>query len=161
VLEDRDVLDINGDHLLDLAVLHTPGHSPGSVSLLLKYEGLLFSSDAVQVTGDPPVYDDEQQSILSLQRLENIDGIGILLFSWDEPREGASAYQRIIAALDWLEEIYDAVLAAAGTGTPGPVELCRNVAIVLRLPPQSVTPLIVRTFMANLRARGRKDLFEK
>jgi hydroxyacylglutathione hydrolase len=158
-LEDGDVLDLDGDQLPDLIVLHTPGHSPGSVSLLLECEGILFSGDVVPVPGDLPVYDDLHLSVQSLRRLETIEGIKVLLSSWDEPREGADAYQKIAGALVWLRKIHDAVLAAAGTRKPDPMELCRKVAILLQLPPQSVTPLLARTFMANLRAKDLKDLF--
>jgi glyoxylase-like metal-dependent hydrolase (beta-lactamase superfamily II) len=158
-VEDGDVLDLDGDQLLDLIVLHTPGHSPGSVSLLLECERILFSGDVVPVPGDLPVYDDLHLSVQSLRRLETIEGIKVLLSSWDDPREGADAYQKIAGALVWLRKIHDAVLAAAGTRKPDPMELCRKVAILLQLPPQSVTPLLARTFMANLRAKDLKDLF--
>jgi len=158
VLEDGDVLDLDGDHLLDLVVFHTPGHSPGSVSLLLKREGILFSGDAVPVPGDLPVYDDVLASVRSIKRLDTLDGVSVLLSSWDEPREGICAYQRMNEALAYLQTIHDAVIAAAGTGTPDPLDLCRRTAKVLGLPPQAVTPLLARTFAANLRARAHKDL---
>ncbi|WAC05305.1 MAG: MBL fold metallo-hydrolase [Methanoregula sp.] len=159
VLEDGDVLDLDGDHLLDLVVFHTPGHSPGSVSLLLKSGRILFSGDAVPVPGNLPVYDDVPASVRSIKRLKNIDGVNVLLSSWDEPREGICAYQRMTDALAWLRKIHDAVIAAAGMGTPDPMDLCRRTAGTLGLPPQAVTPLLARTFMANLRARDGKDLF--
>lgn len=47
----------------ELRVFHTPGHSPGSISLSLPNEGVLFSGDAIPVTADLPVYDDAPASI--------------------------------------------------------------------------------------------------
>ncbi len=44
LLEDGDVLELGGRRL---QVLHTPGHSPGSISLLSEEEGLLFTGDTV------------------------------------------------------------------------------------------------------------------
>jgi len=158
VLEDGDVLGLDRDHILDLVVFHTPGHSPGSVSLLLKSEGVLFSGDAVPVPGDLPVYDDVLASVRSIKRLDNIDGINVLLASWDEPREGICAYQRMNEALVYLQTIHDAVIAAAGTDTPDPMDLCRKTAAALGLPPQAVTPLLARTCAAHLRACAHKDL---
>jgi hydroxyacylglutathione hydrolase len=158
VLEDGDVLDLDGDHILDLIVFHTPGHSPGSVSLLLRYEGALFSGDAVPVPGDLPVYDDVEQSVRSIRRLNNLDGVAVLLSSWDEPRAGICACQRMNEALAYLQKVHDAVIASAGTDTPDPMDLCRRTAKVLGLPPQAVTPLLARTFAANLKARGHTDL---
>ena len=158
VLEDGDVLDLDGDHILDLIVFHTPGHSPGSVSLLLRYEGALFSGDAVPVPGDLPVYDDVEQSVQSIRRLNNLDGVAVLLSSWDEPRAGICACQRMNEALAYLQKVHDAVIESAGTGTPDPMDLCRRTAKVLGLPPQAVTPLLARTFAANMRVHAHKDL---
>ena len=158
VLEDGDVLDLDGDHILDLIVFHTPGHSPGSVSLLLRYEGALFCGDAVPVPGDLPVYDDVEQSVQSIRRLNNLDGVDLLLSSWDDPRAGICTCQRINGALAYLQEVHDAVIASAGKDTPDPMDLCRRTAKVLGLPPQAVTPLLARTFAANMRVRAHKDL---
>ena len=158
VLEDGDVLDLDGDHILDLIVFHTPGHSPGSVSLLLRYGGALFSGDAVPVPGDLPVYDDVEQSVQSIRRLNNLDGVAVLLSSWDEPRAGICACQRMNEALAYLQKVHDAVIESAGTDTPDPMDLCRRTAKVLGLPPQAVTPLLARTFAANMRVHAHKDL---
>jgi hydroxyacylglutathione hydrolase len=158
VLEDGEVLDLDGDHTLDLIVFSTPGHSPGSISLLLRSDGVLFSGDAIPVPGDLPVYDDVIALVRSIKRLDNIDGVRQLLSSWDQPREGILAYQRMTDALLYLQRIHDAVITAAGDKTPDPMELCRKTAGILGLPPQAATPLLARTFAANLRIRDRKNL---
>jgi glyoxylase-like metal-dependent hydrolase (beta-lactamase superfamily II) len=44
LLEEGDVLELGGRRL---RVLHTPGHSPGSICLLDSEEGLLFTGDTV------------------------------------------------------------------------------------------------------------------
>lgn len=44
LLEEGDVLELGGRRL---QVLHTPGHSPGSICLLCEEEGLLFTGDTV------------------------------------------------------------------------------------------------------------------
>lgn len=44
ILEEGDVLKLGGRRL---RVLHTPGHSPGSICLLGEEEGLLFTGDTV------------------------------------------------------------------------------------------------------------------
>ena len=158
ILEDGDVISLGGDHRFDLIVFHTPGHSPGSVSLLLQSEGALFSGDAVPVPGDLPVYDDALASVRSLKRLSRIDGITTLLASWDEPRQGILVYQAINDGLVSLRQVHKAVIAAAGNETPDPMDLCRKAAGILGLPPHAATPLLARTFAAHLRARGSGDL---
>jgi glyoxylase-like metal-dependent hydrolase (beta-lactamase superfamily II) len=50
ILKDGDVLSL-GDR--DLVVIHTPGHSPGSICLWEKERGLLFTGDAIY---DGPIY---------------------------------------------------------------------------------------------------------
>jgi glyoxylase-like metal-dependent hydrolase (beta-lactamase superfamily II) len=158
VLADGDVISLGSEHCLDLIVFHTPGPSPGSVSLLLQSDGVLFSGDAVPVPGDLPVYDDALASVRSLKRLSRIDGITTLLSSWDEPRQGILVYKAINDGLFFIRQVHQAVIAASGNGTPEPMDLCRKAAGILGLPPQAATQLLARTFAAHLRARGSKDL---
>jgi glyoxylase-like metal-dependent hydrolase (beta-lactamase superfamily II) len=152
------VISLGRDHCLDLIVFHTPGHSPGSVSLLLQADGVLFSGDAVPVAGDLPVYDAAVASVRSAQRLSRIDGITTLLSSWDEPRQGILAYKAINDGLFFIRQVHRAVIAASGNGTPDTMDLCRKAAGILGLPPHAATPLLARTFDAHLRARGSKEL---
>jgi glyoxylase-like metal-dependent hydrolase (beta-lactamase superfamily II) len=158
VLEDGDVIALGGEHHLDLVVHHTPGHSPGSVSLFLESEGVLFSGDAVPVPGELPVYDDVLASVRSIRRLEKIDGVRVLLSAWDEPQAGVLAYQRMNEGLLYLQRIHESVLAAADDQRADLMELCKEVAEDLRLPQQAVTPLLARTLSANLRLRDRKNI---
>ena len=141
-----------------MQVFHTPGHSPGSISLFLHSEGVLFSGDAIPVAGDLPVYDDALASVQSIRRLRGINGIHTLLSAWDEPKKDALAYQRMDDAIGYLQKIHETVIAAAGDDPLDLMELTRKVAEQLNLPPQAVNPLLARTFSANLRARDVPDL---
>ncbi len=156
-LDRGDTIDIDGTREYELQVLHTPGHSAGSISLYLENEGALFSGDAIPVTGDLPVYDDVAESEESIRLLRSLRGIRVLLSAWDEPRYGDNAYGQMDLALDYLRKIHAAVIAAAGDGDTDPMELTRKTVALLGLPPQAVNPLLARTFAANLRARD-KDL---
>jgi glyoxylase-like metal-dependent hydrolase (beta-lactamase superfamily II) len=51
-LQDGDELDLG--RRLVLRVLHTPGHTPGSISLYWEREGILFIGDAMQGRGNRP-----------------------------------------------------------------------------------------------------------
>jgi len=51
-LGDGDVIDLQGARL---EVIHTPGHSPGSISLRCPEAGLLFTADVLHAG---PIYDD-------------------------------------------------------------------------------------------------------
>ncbi len=56
LLADGEVLDLGDRHL---TVIHTPGHSPGSIALWEEASGVLFSGDAVY---DGPLVDDNYHS---------------------------------------------------------------------------------------------------
>jgi hydroxyacylglutathione hydrolase len=154
-LVDGDTIEPDDSRAGEMLVLHTPGHSIGSVSLLLHRDGALFSGDAVPVAGEIPVYDDAVESVMSVKRLHGITGIGVLLSSWDEPRTGQDAYRQMDRALEYLRKIQKTVLAFSRDGMTDPMELTRNTVSALGLPPEAVNPLLCRTFAANLHARER------
>ena len=74
-LEEGEVIDLLGG----LEVLHTPGHSPGSVCLFGAERGLLFSGDLVRnergvLEGPPPHYTpDEPAACRSLERVSELE----------------------------------------------------------------------------------------
>jgi hydroxyacylglutathione hydrolase len=159
-LDRGDTIDTDGTGEYEIEVMHTPGHSAGSIALFLPGEGALFSGDAIPVAGDLPVYDDALGSVRSIRLLRSVRGIRVLLSAWDEPRFGEAAYGQMDRALDYLQKIHDAVLASAGDGESDPMELTRKTVAALGLPPQAVNPLLARTFAANLRARDRKNMMD-
>ena len=152
-LEGGVTIDIDGTGEYELEVMHTPGHSAGSISLFLPGNGALFSGDVVPVAGDLPVYDDVVGSVRSIRLLRGVRSIRILLSAWDEPRYEEAAYGQMDLALEYLRKIHAAVIASAGDGEIDPMELTRKTVAALGLPPQAVNPLLARTFAANLRAR--------
>lgn len=157
-VSDGDLIDLHGKGAGTLQVIHTPGHSPGSISLFLQEKGVCFSGDAIPVPGDLPVYDDVLASVRSIKRLRELPRIRVLLPAWDEPGTGRDVYQRMDRALAYLQQIHEAVLANVNTGYPDMMELTRKTAATLGLPPRAVNPLLARTFAANLRIRDTQNL---
>jgi len=154
ILRDCDLVDLGG---LTLQVIHTPGHSPGSISLWSAEEKALFSADAIPIPGDMPIYQEILASVQSIQRLKRIDGIGHLLSAWDEPRAGGEAYRIMGRGLEYLQHIHKSVLrAAGGMGSPteiDPMDLCRQVIVEMGLPLHMANPLVARSFMSSLNTR--------
>ena len=73
VVEDGDTLPLDS---ISLEVIHTPGHSPGHVCILLKEERILFSGDHVLGLGTTamrPPEGDMAQYIDSLRKLLDYD----------------------------------------------------------------------------------------
>jgi hydroxyacylglutathione hydrolase len=157
-LVDGDTIELDENRGSEILVFHTPGHSNGSISLFLHSEGALFSGDSVPVEGDLPIYDDAAASVQSVRRLRRLKGIHVLLSSWDEPRTGEAAYQQMDTALDYLQKIHSTVLASEGDRPDDLMALTQKTAASLLLPPQAATPLLARTFAANLHLRDKKNL---
>lgn len=153
ILEDGDLADLGG---ISLQVIHTPGHSPGSISLWCAEEKTLFSADAIPIPGDMPIYQDILASVQSIRRLRGIAGIELLLAAWDGPRSGSDAYLIMDRGLDYLQQIHEAVLRAAGEmgshAEIDPMKLCRKVIAEMELSPSMINPLVARSFMSSLPA---------
>lgn len=157
-LADGDEIELGAGH--SLKVLHTPGHSAGSVCLFYEKERVLFSADAVPVPGDIPIYGDIVDSVRSLRRLKGLHGVDHLLAAWDKPRQGREVYEAIAGGLQTLQRIHTIVTGLAGEEDPGdPMELCRKALAAMGLPPALANPLIARSFLSSLKAKDMQDLF--
>ncbi len=140
-------------------VLHTPGHSRGSISLWLRAEGVLICGDAVALPGDLPIYDDVAAAVGSIRRLQAVEGVRVLLSAWEPPVPAGQVAQRLEKALAYLQRIHEAVLAAAADeAAPEPMDLCRRVVAAMGAPPVAANPLVARSLMSHLRVRDRKSL---
>lgn len=163
-LKEGDKLTLDVCH--DLRVLHTPGHSCGSISLWIAKEGALITADAIPIAGEMPIYQDILASVRSVQRLAAIPDIKLLLAAWDEPRPGEDAYRIMDEGLRYLQRIHSSVLRAA-TADPALVEqdfmqLCRKVLADLGLDQIMANPLVAASFRASLGedVRDRPDLLQ-
>lgn len=150
VLADWDTIPFGKERSIE--VIHTPGHSPGSISLLLHPEMALFSGDAIPVPGDLPVYDHPAASLQSIERLMNIEGIQYLFSSWDEPKEGEEVYWAMDDGYAWVEQVSGAVrdLIAAHPGID-PQQLTSLVFKEIGLPPEAANPMVTRTINGYFR----------
>ncbi|MGA2933847.1 MAG: MBL fold metallo-hydrolase [Methanomicrobiales archaeon] len=155
LLSDGDRIGIGGGR--SLAVVHTPGHSPGSISLFLEDEGVLISGDAIPVKGEIPVYDDPFASIRSIEKLERLSGVKVLLSSWDSPKRGGEIPKAMADGKEIIHTIHAAVVKAAKSD-PDPASVTRRVVETLGLP-EAALPVISRTVMGHLRAIDRKKEF--
>ena len=159
VLKEGDILDL-GDSL-SLEVIHTPGHSEGSISLWLSEEGVLFSGDAIPLPGEMPIYDDPLASVESIKRLKAIVGIKVLLAAWDQPREGEQAYRIMDESLRYLQRIHEAVIKISSEQpTLDSMEMTKMVLKVLGLSETMANPMVARSFQANLKVRNHQNLLQ-
>lgn len=100
-LQDGQVLPVLGG----LKVVHTPGHTPGSVCLYAPADGLLFVGDALQrrrgrVSFASSLYsDDVAEARLSVQRMSDLDVRTIVFAHYPPLAEGATATLQSLARL--------------------------------------------------------------
>jgi hydroxyacylglutathione hydrolase len=159
-LVDGDTFDL-GEGLV-LKVVHTPGHSRGSVSLVLEPQGLLFSADAIPMLGAVPLYDDVLASIGSIRKLMKWKGLKTLLASWDEPRQGELVYSRMEEGLLHFQRFHDIVRKVkAGSPDADLAGLASQVLQAMNLPQTALIPIVIRSLEAHLRLADREDLLKE
>ena len=81
ILEDGDVVDLGAD--VRLQVIHTPGHTEGSVCFWWEREDILFTGDAIQgrggAKGGLPILQYPLDYVRSLQRVRDIGASTLLM----------------------------------------------------------------------------------
>lgn len=138
------------DQGISLEVIHTPGHSAGSISLWCPSDKVLFTGDAVLVPGEMPIFDNYPSAADSLKKLENI-ALDWLLSAWDEPKQTAEANILFTESKNWLDKINATVLKVSKIrGVGDYMEICRDVVTELRLQQFAVNPLVARSLMSCL-----------
>lgn len=76
LLVDGDVLPFGEG--LTFRVLHTPGHSSGSISLLCEEKGILFSGELIPQPDNMPIYEDVAALANSLVRIAKTQNLTTL-----------------------------------------------------------------------------------
>jgi len=150
---------------LTLEVIHVPGHTPGSIALLLKEEMALFAGDAVQAPGRMPIFADPAALVRSIRRLKSIPGLAHFLPGHDQPAEGAALYRKFDDSLAHLRRFHAAVKQAAAEtgGKPDPQAIAGRVLALLDLPPAPgahFAAMINAVILADLNAAGLDALLE-
>jgi len=143
-------------------VMHTPGHSRGSISLLLQTEKAIITGDALPLPNDLPIYENIVDSVNSIKRLRKVKDIETLLSSWEAPIHG---YERIVKRIDdgllYLRRIHEMVLKTKSQGKEDPMDLCRYIVNEMGLPPSAANPLAARSLASNLASIEIMDLFQQ
>lgn len=149
-LEDGDKVNLGKDIIIK--VIHTPGHSKGSISLLIEKEGVLITGDVIPIKGDLPIYEDSSESIQSIEKLREIEGIDVLLSAWDEPRGDNDAYKVMDEGIDYLKQIQLSV-NKINYKNPNldPLDFCKAVLKDLGLLEMAANPIVSRSFQSDLK----------
>lgn len=133
-------------------IIHTPGHSKGSISLFLEKEKSLFTADALIFPGDLPIYEDISGCLASIKMLQKIDCVENLFSSWEPPVRGQEKIiKRMEESISYLQRIHNAVINN-NENQHNTMELSRKVIKELGLPPFAAIPLVAKAFASSLAA---------
>ncbi|MBA3007761.1 MAG: MBL fold metallo-hydrolase [Proteobacteria bacterium] len=137
---------------LSCKIIHTPGHSKGSISLLFEDEKTLFTADALAYPGDLPIYEDIFSCLASIRILQHVENVDNLLSSWEGPIQGQEEIiKRMNESIVYLERIHTAVMNNILVNKlQNIMELCQKVVSELGLPPFAAMPLVAKALASSL-----------
>jgi len=152
LLKDGEV--IGAGRATALTVIHTPGHSEGSVTLWSPSSRTAITGDAVPVPGEVPIYDDAFSTIHSMHVLRKL-GMETMLSAWSGPLDGADIGRRLDQATQLVQTIHRSVVRHS-KGMDVTPELTAAVLRDIGLPPSSANPLVSRTVLSHLRYKNNQ-----
>ncbi len=135
---------------ITLRVIHTPGHSPGSVSYLFEEENVLFSGDAVLLPGEIPVFENVTEYFNSIEKIRKLSP-EILLSAWDKPQKSETIKFILNQSVAYILKIQQAAKNVAINFTANPdIDYCKKVLKQLGQPEIMANPLLLKSFIACL-----------
>ena len=148
LLEDGDSINPAGAE--ELQILHTPGHSPGSLSIYFSESKALFTGDAVPKENDIPTYDSYFMLYNSLLGLKSIP-CKILLSSWTKPAFTKKEQKEIFEkSLDYLVKLDKGVKKYYTLEDDFALSNCRNLVQAMGFPVFFVNPIVNRALKTHL-----------
>ncbi len=149
-LSDNETIKLEND--LSVEVIHTPGHSSGSVSLYIKYEKVLFSGDSILLPGELPIYENFSDTISSIKRIKQIKDLKVLLSSWDKPVFDSDIQRKMDQSIDYLITIHKTISDIENAESYSPIELCKIVVEKMGLSASAINLLVAKSFQSNINA---------
>jgi len=151
-----DFVEHNQEIMLDknltIQVIHSPGHSKGSINLLFKEDKILFSADSIPLVNDIPNYDDFKQLKESLEAIKCCKDYEILLSSWTEPIGDVASIQKLIMeGEEYLRNLDKVVKIHYASQQENTLSNCKQVVDSLGLPPVYVNPIVHIAFQSHFK----------
>ncbi len=149
MVKDGEIIKVGGS---TLAVVHTPGHSKGSITLWSPASRTAITGDAVPVPGDVPIYDDAFAMIRTFRTLRTL-GIETMLSAWADPLEDHAVNRRLDEATLLVQTIHRSVVRHS-TGIDVTPELVSAVLKDIGIAPNQANPLVTRTVLSHIRYKN-------
>jgi len=136
---------------LTLKILHSPGHSKGSLNVLFKENKILFTADSIPLKNDIPNYDSYIDLVNSLDNIKNNKQYNTLLTSWTPPLTNMNEITRIInEGEEYMKQIDKAVKNCYIHGSSEMPDPCKSAIAQLGLPLYLAVPIVDKAFRSHL-----------
>jgi len=143
---------VKADEVISLRIIHSPGHSRGSINILFEEDRILFTADSIPVKNDIPNYDNYNDLIKSLNSIRTNEGYAVLLTSWTDPLTDRKEIERFLDEGEGYLKALDEAVKAIYTGDEsGELELCRKVIQKLGLPDFYINPIVDKAFRGHIK----------
>jgi hydroxyacylglutathione hydrolase len=144
----QEILSADG---LSLEIIHSPGHSKGSVNIAFKEDKILFTADSIPLKNDIPNYDNFIDLMKSLDKIRENKEFKVLLTSWTPPLTDRDEINRLLSeGTDYMNRIDAAVHECYGSGISDSLDSCKATVERLGLPPFLVNPLVDKAFKSHI-----------
>jgi len=136
---------------INIRILHSPGHSKGSINIEFIEDKILFTADSIPLKNDIPNYDNYTDLIASLKRIKQNPNFDMLVSSWADPLTDKSIMAELIAeGEEYLQKIDNLVNIYYSEESEMPFESCQKIIEELKLPHFFVNPIVDRAFRTHL-----------
>jgi hydroxyacylglutathione hydrolase len=149
-LKDKQVM--KADENITMEIIHSPGHSRGSISIFFKEDKILFTADAIPLKNDIPNYDSYPDLMNSLLRIKNNKDFSMLLTSWTPPLNTLPDIENLIGEGEqYMRRIDEVVKSSYAGDDEEPLSRCKTAVEKLGLPPYLVNPIVDKAFRSHLK----------
>jgi glyoxylase-like metal-dependent hydrolase (beta-lactamase superfamily II) len=151
-IDDGDYLNLGEG--LNLKIIHTPGHSKGSISLLFEKQRILFTADAIPLSGDIPNYDNYFDLIKSLYTIHKIinSEADTLISSWADPLYNKlQIAEAILKGTSYLDKLENAIQKYYPASDASNFDNCKNLINGLNMPQSYINLIVHKAFISHLK----------
>jgi hydroxyacylglutathione hydrolase len=134
-----------------LRVIHSPGHSRGSLNIQFLEDSMLFTADSIPVMNDIPNYEDYHDLVESLKAIRQNTGYTTLISSWASPVSSKDEINQLLSGAEaYLKRLDDSVQKHYNGQVKDTIECCAKVIRELSLPEFYIHPIVDKAFQTHL-----------
>jgi glyoxylase-like metal-dependent hydrolase (beta-lactamase superfamily II) len=140
------------DENMTVRIIHSPGHSRGSINIKFLEDKILFTADSIPLMNDIPNYEDFNDMKKSLKAIQQQKDADIILTSWTSPVTDKDMIEGLFNDADtYLKQLDDCITKTYTGHENSHLEFCSRVIRELRLPEFYINPIVDRAFRTHIR----------